>query len=86
VQIYKSLRLAAIGFDLRRREGRHAHQRLAPKNQPPFAVAVPSVVVPAWNVVLYPDAPGFREHIRLRGVTAFHFDERLFPPNTPRER
>lgn len=47
----------------------------------PFAIAVPSVVVPVWNVVLYPTAPGFNEHISLEHVEPFEFDPRLFPDN-----
>ncbi|HEV2324977.1 MAG TPA: RES domain-containing protein [Terracidiphilus sp.] len=45
----------------------------------PFAVAVPSVIVPAWNVVLYPRAVGFWSHVALESVDAFTFDPRLFP-------
>lgn len=44
----------------------------------PFAVAMPSVIVPVWNVVLYPEAPGFWQHISLESVEAFEFDSRLF--------
>jgi RES domain len=49
----------------------------------PFAVAVPSVIVPVWNVVLYPQAPGFWNHVALETVERFEFDPRLFPENTP---
>jgi RES domain-containing protein len=51
----------------------------------PFAVAVPSVIVPVWNVVLYPKGIGFWEHVSLEGVDRFLFDPRLFPENTPIE-
>ena len=51
----------------------------------PFAVAVPSVIVPAWNVVLYPQAPGFWDHVSLESVEPFEFDPRLFPDGTPVE-
>lgn len=44
----------------------------------PFAVAVPSVIVPVWNVVLYPQATGFWDHVSLDSVEAFEFDPRLF--------
>jgi RES domain-containing protein len=44
----------------------------------PFALAVPSVIVPAWNVVLYPEAVGFWEHVKLVSVEPFEFDPRLF--------
>lgn len=45
----------------------------------PFAVAVPSVIAPAWNVVLYPTGIGFWEHVTLESVEPFKFDPRLFP-------
>jgi hypothetical protein len=45
----------------------------------PFAITVPSVIVPVWNVVLYPQARGFWEHISLDSVDAFELDPRLFP-------
>jgi hypothetical protein len=45
----------------------------------PFAIAIPSVVVPVWNVVLYPTASGFRDHVLLESVEPFEFDPRLFP-------
>jgi len=51
----------------------------------PFAIAVPSVIVPAWNVVLYPEAPHFWDHVSLIGVEPFEFDPRLFPEKTPAE-
>jgi RES domain-containing protein len=50
-----------------------------------FALAVPSVVVPAWNVVLYPQALGFWEHVSLESVEPFELDPRLFPEGTPIE-
>lgn len=50
-----------------------------------FAVAVPSVIVPVWNVVLYPQRAGFWEHVSLESVEPFEFDPRLFPENTPTE-
>lgn len=45
----------------------------------PFAVAVPSIIVPVWNVVLYPQRRGFWEHVSLENVEPFEFDPRLFP-------
>jgi len=51
----------------------------------PFAVAVPSVIVPAWNVVLYPKGIGFWDHVSLESLEPFEFDPRLFPENTPVE-
>ncbi len=50
-----------------------------------FAVAVPSVIVPVWNVVLYPQRAGFWDHVSLESVEPFEFDPRLFPENTPTE-
>jgi RES domain-containing protein len=50
-----------------------------------FAVAVPSVIVPAWNVVLYPNGIGFWDHVSLESVEPFQFDPRLFPEDTPSE-
>lgn len=50
-----------------------------------IAIAVPSVIVPAWNVVLYPQAPYFWEHVSLISVEPFEFDPRLFAENTPAE-
>ncbi len=51
----------------------------------PFAVAIPSVIVPVWNVVLYPRGIGFWQHVSLDSVEPFQFDPRLFPENTPGE-
>ena len=50
-----------------------------------FAIAVPSIIVPVWNVVLYPKAMAFWEHVSLESIEAFEFDPRLFPENTPLE-
>jgi len=58
---------------------------LPPGNGAPMALVVPSAVAAAWNVVLYPDALGFWDHVSLRNVEPFDFDPRLFPENTPRE-
>lgn len=44
-----------------------------------IAMIVPSVIVPVWNVVLYPQSPGFSDHVSLESVEAFEFDPRLFP-------
>lgn len=51
----------------------------------PFAVAVPSVIAPVWNVVLFPAGVGFWNHVALETVEPFEFDPRLFPDNTPVE-
>lgn len=44
----------------------------------PFAIALPSVIVPVWNVVLYPQGDGFWDHVTLESVERFEFDPRLF--------
>jgi hypothetical protein len=51
----------------------------------PFAVALPSVIVPAWNVVLYPEGTGFWDHVSLETVEPFEFDPRLFPDDVQTE-
>lgn len=51
----------------------------------PFAVAIPSVIVPAWNVVLYPNGIGFWDHVSLESIESFEFDPRLFPDDAPAE-
>jgi RES domain-containing protein len=50
-----------------------------------IAMAVPSVIVPVWNVVLYPDAPGFWDRVSLASVEPVEFDPRLFPPDAVTE-
>jgi RES domain-containing protein len=60
-------------------------QHWFPGSDNPFAVAVPSVIVPAWNVVLYPKERGFWDHVSLESIEPFQFDPRLFPENTPIE-
>jgi hypothetical protein len=44
----------------------------------PFALAVPSVVAPSWNVVLYPDGTAFWKHVTIDSIEPFEFDSRLF--------
>lgn len=51
----------------------------------PLAIALPSVIVPVWNVVLFPAGRGFWDHVALETVEPFEFDPRLFPDNTPVE-
>lgn len=51
----------------------------------PFAVAVPSVIVPVWNVVLYPHGTGFWEHVTLESVEPFELDPRLFSDGIAKE-
>ncbi len=51
----------------------------------PFAVAVPSVVVAVWNVVLFSQGIGFWKHVSLESVDPFEFDPRLFPDSAEKE-
>jgi RES domain-containing protein len=50
-----------------------------------FALAVPSVIVPAWNVVLFPRGTGFWKHVSLEKVEEFEFDPRLFSEEARKE-
>jgi len=52
----------------------------------PFAIAVPSVVVPVWNVVLYPMASKFWDRVTLFSVEPTEFDVRLFPSDAVVEK
>ena len=45
----------------------------------PFAIAVPSVIVPVWNVILFPQQAGFWDQVTLESAEPFSFDPRLFP-------
>ena len=44
-----------------------------------FAIALPSVIIPAWDVVLYTGMQGFWNHVSLQVLEPFEFDARLFP-------
>ncbi len=59
---------------------------LAGSRNHPFAIAVPSVIVPVWNVVLYPAETGFSDHVTLESIDPFMFDSRLFPDDAAVER
>lgn len=50
-----------------------------------LAVALPSMVSPAWNVVFYPQMIGFWDLVTLEDVQPFDYDSRLFPLSTPTE-
>ncbi len=43
-----------------------------------IAMAVPSVILPVWNFILYPDCELLSGHLSLQEVLPFHFDPRLF--------
>ena len=74
---YKSITRAKEGF-----RGRDLVARQIFK---PFAIAIPSVIVPVWNIVLFPEGRGFWDHVSLESVDSFEFDPRLFPENVPSE-
>ena len=50
-----------------------------------FAIALPSVVIPAWNVILYPQRVGFWNHVTLEAIEPFTYDPRLFPEHAVSE-
>jgi RES domain-containing protein len=75
--IYKSIREARDGFS-------NGPQGFA-AGMNPFAVAVPSVIVPAWNVALHPGGTGFWDHVSLESIEPFEFDPRLFPDDVQAE-
>ncbi len=56
-----------------------AFEKRALFEEQPLAVASPSVIVPVWNVVLYPAGRAFWNHVELLSVEQFAFDPRLFP-------
>jgi RES domain-containing protein len=68
------------------KEARFWSARFQPQTSPPIAMAVPSVIVPVWNVVLYLDAPGFWDRVSLASVEPVEFDPRLFPLDAREER
>jgi RES domain-containing protein len=45
----------------------------------PLGIAVPSVLDPQWNVILYPENSFFSTHVELEKVAPFHYDRRMFP-------
>jgi RES domain-containing protein len=45
----------------------------------PLGVAVPSVLDPQWNVILYPRSSFFSTHVELERVAPFRYDRRMFP-------
>jgi RES domain-containing protein len=47
-----------------------------------LGIAVPSVLDPQWNVVLYPGSPFFAAHVELKKVAPFRYDRRMFPEKT----
>ena len=52
---------------------------LAEHPDDPIAFIVPSVIVPEYNVVLYPRPENFEpEFVRIESVEPFEFDARMF--------
>lgn len=49
------------------------------KPEDPIAFVVPSVIVPEYNVILYPRPVNFEpEFVRIESLEPFEFDPRLF--------
>ena len=78
-EVYKSLKI-----------GRSKFHRKGPPGSPSlwkrFALAVPSVIHPVWNVVLFPKGTSFWKHVLLKSVEKFEFDPRLFNEGAAFER
>jgi RES domain-containing protein len=54
-------------------------QALREYAEDPFALIAPSVIVPEYNVVLYPRLMNFEpEFVRIEAVEEFNFDSRFF--------
>jgi hypothetical protein len=52
---------------------------LAERPDDPIAFMVPSVIVPEYNVVLYPRPENFEpELVRIESIQPFEFDPRMF--------
>jgi hypothetical protein len=68
IEIFASLDLAELSFNMKGN----------PKGSNLIAIAVPSVVVAVWNVVLYPQAATFFDHVSVEDEVPFEFDPRLF--------
>lgn len=77
IWFYRSIAKAKVHFN--------AGPNLFQAGMNPFAVAVPSVIVPVWNVVLFPRGIGFWEHVSLESVEPCEFDPRLFPEGIAQE-
>ena len=50
-----------------------------PISESVLAIAVPSVIVPEWNVVLFPAVRAYSDLVSLDAIEPFEFDPRLFP-------
>jgi RES domain-containing protein len=67
LRVYETLGMARSAFE-------------HPSFETPLAIALPSIRVPAWNVVLYPEGTDFWRHISL--VSVEPFDRSLLVENT----
>lgn len=72
VVVRRSLKASRRWFD---RVGKFLDER----PDDPIAFIVPSVIVPEYNVVLYPRPENFEpEFVRIESIAPFAFDPRLF--------
>ncbi len=74
-----------VGIFSSPRDANRFAQQSDPLLSMPFAIAVPSVIVPVWNVVLYPRRHGFESHVKLGSDEPLVLDSRLFPDGASRE-
>ena len=57
----------------------HVGQFLAERRDDPIALVTPSVIVPEYNVVLYPRPENFEpEFVAIESIDPFDFDPRMF--------
>lgn len=52
----------------------------------PLGIAVPSVLDPQWNVILYSENSFFSTHVELEKVAPFRYDRRMFPEKSATKR
>jgi len=52
----------------------------------PLGIAVPSVLDPQWNVILYPESSFFSTHVALEKVVPFRYDRRMFPEKATKKK
>jgi hypothetical protein len=84
---YSMLRITLDPSDVVLRRSLHGGKRwfeqvgvaLAEQPDDPIAFIVPSVIVPEYNVVLYPRPENFEpEFVRIESIEPFEFDARMF--------
>jgi hypothetical protein len=76
---YKSLQEASVNVADRQVRASWSH------DVGPLALGLPSVIVPEWNVVLFPEHPDFWKRVKLISIEPFEYDPRLFPEGVPTE-